>query len=480
MGTSVLVAAVAAISMGTTLPQSVKSKQDETFEKYWGAPFVWKYDEMPKEGSVPEFRIPYSGYIYPDTGGGTARSMRKYDAAFNGGRGLASGYERYDTTAYKKPERRGLFGLRTRMETPAWHGHCNGWTAAAIRHAEPQRSVKANGVVFSPAEIKGLLAEIYIYNDTLDLAGFDYSMNPAALHAILCNWIGLNKHPIGVEADPGEEKWNYPIYAYSSTATRYRNGVIDVRMNVKMGKDSNGEFDESPRIEQTKYFHYALYVNSRGEVTGGQFYRDSSRIDLLWVPLQPKQGKQPGNERGNPHVDVNKVLAVWRASVPQEERMKWPVVDPPAADKILDATAVSSRLPVQDPHWKPAAENVASTDNATSTEETAETSTPATEATAGTTEATAAPATTETDEGSTTETAASEETQPESTEETAAVEESVPATETTTDANESSPAEEVDEEVDATASADEDAPVLAPPATEESDEPVERTAAAVD
>jgi len=311
-------------------------------------------------------------------------------------------------------------------------------------------------------------------------------MNPAALHAILCNWIGLNKHPIGVEADPGEEKWNYPIYAYSAKSTRYRNGMIDVRMNVKMGKDSNGEYDESPRLEQTKYFHYALYVNSRGEITGGHFYRDSSRIDLLWVPLQPKQGKQPGNERGNPHVDVNKVLAVWRASVPQEERMKWPVVDPPAADKILDATTVSTRLPVQDPHWKPtpATENVTSTDNATSTEETADESAPATEATAATTDETTAPATTETTEESTPatseETAAAEEAQPEASEETAATEEAAPAAETTTDADESTPAEETTEEVDATASAEDEAPELVPPTTEESDEPAERTAAAVE
>jgi hypothetical protein len=57
------------------------------------------------------------------------------------------------------------------MAVPDWSGHCNGWTSAAIRHAEPQQSVVRNGVVFTPSDIKGLLAELYIYNDVEDLSG---------------------------------------------------------------------------------------------------------------------------------------------------------------------------------------------------------------------------------------------------------------------------------------------------------------------
>ena len=61
----------------------------------------------------------------------------------------------------------GPFGMTRgkKMDTPNWHGHCNGWTAATIRHAEPQNSVRINGVTFTPADIKAMLAEIYIYND---------------------------------------------------------------------------------------------------------------------------------------------------------------------------------------------------------------------------------------------------------------------------------------------------------------------------
>ena len=43
--------------------------------------------------------------------------------------------------------RRGRTVLVRSVGTPYWHGHCNGWAAAAIRHREPQRSVTKNAVV---------------------------------------------------------------------------------------------------------------------------------------------------------------------------------------------------------------------------------------------------------------------------------------------------------------------------------------------
>ena len=109
-------------------------------------------------------------------------------------------------------------------------------------------------------------------------------------------------------------------------------------MNIAYAKDSNGEWDESPRIKNIKYFHYRLSLNNAGDITGGYFYRDSSVIDMLWVPRRPVQPSQPGNEAGNPYIDVDKVLAIWRDSVPEETRKQWLVVDPAPEDRVaLDA-----------------------------------------------------------------------------------------------------------------------------------------------
>jgi hypothetical protein len=153
-----------------------------------------------------------------------------------------------------------------------------------------------------------------------------------------------------MEADPGEEKWNYPIYEYKTTTRRLSPSQVEVQMNIGYAKDSRGEFQQSPRIKYTKYFAYLLNLNSDGEIVGGYFYRNSSMIDLLWIPLQPKPGGSEGNQRGNPHVNVDEVLAIWRDSVPADERGKWLVIDPPQLDRLKNIRnlAAGGRLvPVQ-------------------------------------------------------------------------------------------------------------------------------------
>ncbi|MCA9143872.1 MAG: hypothetical protein H6822_08830 [Planctomycetaceae bacterium] len=351
--TMIALTLITTTSFGASIPDEDIRFQDETFQHYWGRDFDWKFDALPTKGAVSAERIPYSGYIYPDTAGGTQAALRKYDAAFHGRRSLATSYERWDTTAFQEPVKRrgGLFGLIqvTRMGTPHWHGHCNGWTSAAIRHAEPQHSVTRNGVSFSPAEIKALLAEIYIYNDHLDLSGSDNLISAGLFHAVLTNWLGRGGHPLGMESHPGEEKWNYPVYSFASSSAKRGNNLVEVKLNLASAKDSQGELDESPRIQKVNYFHYMLDLSDAGEIVGGYFLRDSSRIDMLWLPLRPKLSGEEGHERGNPHVNVNEVLAIWRESVPKDIRDRWPIADPAPEDRVDPEASINDWLPLQIP-----------------------------------------------------------------------------------------------------------------------------------
>lgn len=352
MGTSLIfVAILAANTVGNDIGAGKIEQENQIFQKWWGTEMVWKFDDLPSESSVAEPRVPYSGHIYPDTSGGTVNALWKYDAAFNGRSGRAAAFERWDTTAFQEPVRssRGLFGFRSvRMATPHWHGHCNGWTAAAIRHAEPKQSVTRNGVVFSPADIKALLAEIYIYNDTQMLDGDGSYINAGTFHALMTNWLGLGKHPIGMEADPGKEKWNYPIYAYSTSSAKRGSNQVEVKMNAAYANSSNGEYQQSPRLKKVKYFHYMLELDDEGKIVGGYYFRDSSQIDMLWIPVSPKQGGKPGNERGNPHVDVNEVLAIWRASVPQADRETWTAIDASPEDRLFANAEIAGLKPLTD------------------------------------------------------------------------------------------------------------------------------------
>jgi len=100
-----------------------------------------------------------------------------------------------------------------------------------------------------------------------------------------------------------------------------------VRVNVAYATSTNEEYTRSPRLKRIKSFHYLLDLDEEGKVTGGRYFSDSERIDILWTPLTPAPGGQEGNERGNPHVDVKEVLAIWRESVPEDVRKEWVNID---------------------------------------------------------------------------------------------------------------------------------------------------------
>jgi Transglutaminase elicitor len=341
-----LTAAVGQVSSsGGTITPDELAYQQQAFKQWWEQDLVLKLADLPAEGKTPDFRIPYAGHDYPDKRGGTIGAMRKYDAAFGGGKHLAEEYERKDVGAHRgrygfgnsrgdEPPR-GLLRNLGRGRTPGWYGHCNGWTAAAIRHAEPEKSVIRNGVEFTPADIKGMLAEMYMYSPTEFLGGVDASINPATLHLVLTNWIGRGSHPVGMESALGEVVINYPIYAYKATMTKISDQQSEVKMMCRYTLNTPQEHQKGPKTTELIYFHYTLDLDKDGVITGGRYHGDTQMVDMLWTPLKPVQGGEKGNERGNPHMDIKEVLAIWRESVSAETRKQWLNVDPVEEDRVV-------------------------------------------------------------------------------------------------------------------------------------------------
>ena len=66
--------------------------------------------------------------------------------------------------------------------------------------------------------------------------------------------------------------------------------------------------------------------------------------------LASQARRQKGNESGNPYVDVNQVLAIWRESARREEREKWLIIDPPRKTASCNVADVKSLIPLQDPY----------------------------------------------------------------------------------------------------------------------------------
>ncbi|MFM9066747.1 MAG: hypothetical protein ACKOUR_05355 [Planctomycetota bacterium] len=336
-------------AVGVMTPAELKRQQD-IYQKLWGKPMVVKLDDLPTEGKVDEFRIPYSGHDYPDYNNGTVNALAKYDRAYHRGSSRAAGHEMDDVRQHREVKEKvsttrantGGFFRRvatggTTFATPAWYGHCNGWTAATIRHAEPQNSVVRNGVEFTPADIKGMLAEMYMYTPTAILDGTVDMVNPAGFHLAITNWIGIGKHSIGMESAPGKMVVNFPMYGFKSTIRPINNRVVDVVTIATYMLHVTAEADKSTPNPRELYFHYTLNLDATGKITGGSYQRDSARLDMIWVPLTPTNGGSKGNERGNPHLNTDEVLSIWAESVPAEVRAKWVNV----SSRKADGTAVT-------------------------------------------------------------------------------------------------------------------------------------------
>src|SRR5688572_18859430 len=101
MQTTIVTVLVAAAALGQTasrspIPRQELDYQQQIFQQWWGQDLVLSLDDLPTDAAVETFRVPYSGFDYPDNRGGTIVAMQKYDAAYHRGRQLATEYERRD------------------------------------------------------------------------------------------------------------------------------------------------------------------------------------------------------------------------------------------------------------------------------------------------------------------------------------------------------------------------------------------------
>jgi hypothetical protein len=257
--------------IGGKVVQSERDEQQALYNYYFRDQrysYETKLELLKKEATVPNWRVPYSAAIHPESSGGlsslrrgTARTvglfgrgrqaerragtlasrraaaagappvrratggsaLSAYDRAFNGGQDLADAFEIRRIMGTD----RALFPLlRMRMNSESWEGYCSGFTASTIKHPEPINPVDAGdvggtpGVVLQPDEIKALLTSIY--NRTTDdsflflspPSGRDGGPNMGTFHLTLANYVGQAGSPVGIDRTKGQTAWNNPIYSY--------------------------------------------------------------------------------------------------------------------------------------------------------------------------------------------------------------------------------------------------------------------------
>ena len=357
--------------------QSERDEQEGLFNYYFqdrNLKYETRLAELKTTASVPNWRIPYSASIYPQSAGGMGNAgvrsglfgrrqwggssaLSVYDRAFHDGQDQANAYE----VQRLMGSGRGLFpGRQMRRNSEPWEGYCSGFTASTIRHPEPVRPVDAGdfggtpGVVFQPADIKALLSSIY--NRTTDdsylylapPSARDGGPNMGTFHLTLANYIGRAGHPIGIDRTKGRAPWNNPVYAYEVTSitdageaghVHYKRVETTITYSF-YGSDSyqqtdaqSGEVRENQK--QAMALRYTLGLDDDGRIIGGTAITDSGYF--LWIPLHAVQGTEDGKAPGNPYLDVQKVVALARASALPEAQKKFDEsnIGPPADSSLV-------------------------------------------------------------------------------------------------------------------------------------------------
>jgi hypothetical protein len=321
-----------------------------------------KFSSLPATGQVSPERIPYVGSWYPQSKGGTNVRMRgnspleKYDAVFNASSSAkAVDWERKNHT------------VSANDSSAAWAGHCNGYSAAASRLAEPQKQVTKGSTIFYPEDIKALLAEIHmgakfyflggnrcglIENGSLTppqnrqdrtTMGLCDDVNPGTFHVAVANWIGIQKYPVIADVHGKEQVWNYPqwkykiesrevnaaeanriiqgpnsdtVYTFNPAAKGFRSVSMTLTRSEAFSTEAlTSQVEASKRYKDAVYY-YILELDEAGNIIGGEWVATSQKEhpDFIWVALEAVEG-DGSPYSANPNVNPKEVLKLWAESV---------------------------------------------------------------------------------------------------------------------------------------------------------------------
>jgi hypothetical protein len=336
-----------------------------------------EFAKLKTSAKVDNWRIPYSAAIYPERSGGLAAArsstgtvLGKYDWAFNGGRSLAESYDRRRKLR-TGVRRAGLFGrpqAYTYYDAAPWEGYCSGFTASTIRHPEPVRPVDAGtvggrpGVIFQPADIKTLLSAAYnrtrgdSFLFVAPPSARDGGPNMGTFHLALANYIGQAGHPVGIDRTKGREAWNNPIYEYQVTSIQDagRQGDIEYKQLVtkitytwygtdRVNQTNPDTGERQGHQSRSMSIRYQLHLDSAGKIVGGRALSHAGHS--LWIALFAVQGIPDQSSPGNPHLDVQKIIALARQSALPDIQEKYDrVVIGQMVDPQIAVRAEAQRL----------------------------------------------------------------------------------------------------------------------------------------
>ncbi|MBF0409733.1 MAG: hypothetical protein HQM10_20500 [Candidatus Riflebacteria bacterium] len=259
------------------------------------------------------------GYLFKGWNGHPESPLTKYDKYVSSRSGKNPG-----AVAWEKDSKNKHYTPRGN----AWGGHCNGWSAASILEPEPKAPRTVGGITFTVADQKGILSELYM--DTyFEFYGtrsnsYDYvdqDIYPDLFHRLLVENLKVKNRAIVADIDPEKPVWNFPITGYETTwEASYNKARVYFTTKIYYIDDKvNADFVGVKWFAKTYY--YTLYLNEKGEVTGGIWNKSSksSHPDFIWIPT----ADAPASINENPCLDTKFVHEITGNPIPT------PVPQPP-------------------------------------------------------------------------------------------------------------------------------------------------------
>jgi hypothetical protein len=208
-------------------------------------------------------QVPWAGSFYPFGQGGIADESEqkpsyseKYDQAFYAGSKLATDWEKLHHSCEHVDE-------ELKKGCKDWWGHCNAWSAAAIKEPEPRESLQTPNGTFSVGDQKAYLTELWMSSDALFAGATNKSLKtgdwiydpksqdsvalsddeettnheafwdvtPRAFFYILTNYIGVMGTSVVIDRFTGDEVWNQPLAGYRILPIRKEDRLEPVTRN---------------------------------------------------------------------------------------------------------------------------------------------------------------------------------------------------------------------------------------------------------
>ncbi len=194
-----------------------------------------------------------------------------------------------------------------------WRGLCNGWARASLEIPEPQPFVvetTQGPMKIRSSDVKGLMAWYYSFIDDGDtkflgrrcympgglgfLQGGCRDVNPGAMHVLIANEIGVRKHGVIGDRDPGKEIWNQPFIKYQSLIRWDQQKIEKNRIRVPVGTrlvyaNETAVAVETPVLGtnqqdyQTLDLEYILEIDAGSKMIVGGEWKSEIHPDFFWA-----------------------------------------------------------------------------------------------------------------------------------------------------------------------------------------------------